>query len=133
VPRSDRRRGGTNKKSAQKLTAKLLKDHPQDQLAHDVHNVEYRCCGSVARRQIHGRHSRLQRNERCGRGALHNWRLIPQRSQMTLHNPPRKDFDMRKLILALSVIAGVAVPMIAPAKADCRWEWNGNRMQQICR
>jgi hypothetical protein len=40
---------------------------------------------------------------------------------------------MRKLVLTLAILAGVATSMTVPAKADCRWEWNGNGWQQICR
>ena len=40
---------------------------------------------------------------------------------------------MRKFILTLAVLAGAAASMAAPAHADCRWEWNGNGWQQICR
>ena len=40
---------------------------------------------------------------------------------------------MRKFILTLAVLAGVATSLSVPAKADCRWEWNGNGWQQICR
>ena len=39
---------------------------------------------------------------------------------------------MRYLILTLTILGGLAAA-VAPAKADCRWEWNGNSMQQICR
>jgi hypothetical protein len=38
---------------------------------------------------------------------------------------------MKYLALTLVVLASLATAI--PAKADCRWEWNGNSMQQICR
>jgi len=36
---------------------------------------------------------------------------------------------MRCVLLALTILSALALP----AKADCRWEWNGNGWQQICR
>jgi hypothetical protein len=39
---------------------------------------------------------------------------------------------MKTILTVLSIIAGLAVAT-APAHADCRWEWNGNGWQQICR
>lgn len=40
---------------------------------------------------------------------------------------------MKKIIVALTLVAGVAVWTAVPAKADCPWRWNGNGWQQICR
>jgi hypothetical protein len=45
----------------------------------------------------------------------------------------RKEPTMRKLMLALAVLAGTATSFVSAAHADCRWEWNGNGWQQICR
>jgi hypothetical protein len=41
---------------------------------------------------------------------------------------------MKKIVVALALLGIVAA--IAPANAhivQCRWEWNGNGYQQICR
>jgi hypothetical protein len=41
---------------------------------------------------------------------------------------------MRKFVLALSLLAATAVAVSAQGHVvDCRWEWNGNGWQQICR